>query len=71
MVFNTVDLNNTDLDDDNFDDDDLETIIHVRVVVWCKRHNQYRKVFLKIHKQRINACSMLSKTMVSLVHVRR
>ena len=30
-------LNNIKLDDDNFDDDNPQTIIHVRLMVWCNR----------------------------------
>ena len=35
MGFLSVDLNNINLDDANFDEDDPETIIHVRLMVWC------------------------------------
>ena len=33
MDLYTIYLNNINLDDDNFDDDDLETIIHVRLIM--------------------------------------
>ena len=35
-----VDLNNISLGGDNFDDDNPETIIHVRLMVWCNRYKQ-------------------------------
>ena len=35
-LFN-VDLNNVSFDDDNFDNGDPKTIIHVRLMAWCKR----------------------------------
>ena len=42
----SVDLNDINLDNVNFDEDNLETIIHVRLMVWCNRFKQ-RKTFKK------------------------
>ena len=43
MGINNIDLSNINLDDDNFDDNDLKTIIHVKSVPWCNKHEQSMK----------------------------
>ena len=30
----SIDLNNFNIDDTNYDEDDLETIIHIKLLVW-------------------------------------
>ena len=59
----SVDLNNIKLEGDP-NEDDPETIIHVRLMVWCYKFKQ------QIDQQNINACSMPSIKIVPLVHVK-
>ena len=59
----SVDLNNIKLEGDP-NEDDPETIIHVRLMVWCNKFKQ------RIDQHDINACSMPSIKIVPLVHVK-
>ena len=59
----SVDLNNIKLEGDP-NEDDPETIIHVRLMVWCYKFKQ------QIDQKNINACSMPSIKIVPLVHVK-
>ena len=54
-----IDLNNICLDDTNYDEDNLETIIHIKFLVW---HIKFEKrKALKKNKWRINAASVAPK----------
>ena len=63
---------NVSHDDDNIDDDDPETIIHVRLMVWCNIYKQQKACKKrKNDKQRIHFSSMASNKMVGLIYIRR
>ena len=47
----SVDLDKIDLDDINYDEDDPETIIHVRLMTWCKRYKQHKSCKKDISKE--------------------
>ena len=44
----SADLNNISLDKINFDKHDPETIIHVRLMAWCRRYKQCKACKRKI-----------------------
>ena len=46
-----VDVNNFSLSDNNFDFDDPETVIHVKLVTWCKKLKQRKACKKEISKE--------------------
>ena len=70
VTFLRDDMGLVSLVDVNFNDDDTETIIQVRLMAWCNRYKPHKACKKKRDKQIIATCSMASKKMVVLVHVR-